>query len=196
MPKIVVFQPIAHGELPYTMCINEDMRGDQQLMLRLTLAIASGQCPKDIASKKPPMFSLCRWNSAAIRLQMMYVSEVNPSRELIVLLHFIQQVYVPMWYKIRCEWSWKKGARHHFALLDFAKKATKMCKSSKIIEVTQNTIINNGFLAHCESVLLAMITDDDAEVRRDGYARIMKIRQCRLIDGEPHTHTSPSIRKA
>lgn len=47
-------------------------------------------------------------------------------------------------------------------------------------------IINNGYFLHSENILLAMITDSSADVRKEGYSRILSIRNEHLRNGRDH----------
>lgn len=189
--KIVAFEAISLGDLPSGVDKLVDLRGDQRQLLDLGLAIAAGKCPTKIAFKKPPAFSFCRWLSAAIRILLVYISTTLPSNELRTLVYFIQRAYIPMWFRVRCESSWQNGSRHLFALLDTARATAEICQNTDIIRVTQNVIVNNGYFAHPENILLSMITDSDPEARKEGYFRILKIRQC----GDHSDPNVPSIRK-
>lgn len=133
--------------------------------------------------KNIPQLSFCRWTSDAIRLQILYISDINPSRNLIALVHYIQQVYIPMWLRIPLCSHWDNGSRHLFALLDMSRKAAECCGHSDLLHVTKSTIINNGYFAHSENILLSMITDECEKTREIGYAFILKIRNTRVANG-------------
>lgn len=132
-----------------------------------------------------PPFSFCRWNSAAIRLLLFYISQDEPTHDLVVLVTFVQQVYIPMWLRIRIQSSWENGSRHLFCFLEFARKAARMCHDNRLVHVTEKVIVDNGYFAHSENVLLTMLTDSDPEIRQLAYTRILEIRAKRHSDGVP-----------
>lgn len=185
--RVALFEPISLGELPAGIDdYIKDLRCDQQMLLDLGKAIAAGNCPQEIAHRKPPPLSFCRWNSAAIRLQLYYISQDKPSHDLVTLVTFVQQVYIPMWVRIRTQSSWENGSRHLFSFLTMARKAANMCKDSRLVHVTEEVIVNNGFYAHSENLLMAMLTDDSPEIRERAYTRILQIRQKRHSEGIAH----------
>lgn len=155
-------------------------------MLSLGRAIANGFCPDQLAFKKPPIFSVCRWLSSAIRLQLLYISTKKPTKELISLLHIVQQIYIPMWFRIRIKNSWDNGSRHLFAFLESARAAVSMCGDETIIKTARVVMVNNGYFTHSENMLLSMITDNDPGTRQEGYSKIIKIRiNNKLSDQSP-----------
>lgn len=182
---IAAFNTIALGEISANIKgITTSSRGDQRQLLDLGHAIASGNCPESIVSRKPPPFSFCRWTSAAIRIQLAYISDDQPSHNLVTVATFVQQVYIPMWLRIRSQCTWDHGSRHVFALLDLSRKAAETCQNNKLIRVMRTVILNNGWFAHSENIMLSMLADADSEIRKTAYSNILKIREKRLSDGK------------
>lgn len=186
MPTNVArFLPIPTGKIPPGLAkMAEHFRGDQRLMMDLAEAIATGQCSEEIAFRNIPPFSLCRWTSGAIRIQKAYISDDQPSENLVTLVTYVQQVYIPMWVRVRLQDSWQYGSRHLFDFLDSARVASKMCNNEILISKIQSVIVNNGYFGHCENILLCMLADSDAGIRKTAYSRILKIRN-QLSNGQP-----------
>ena len=45
------------------------------------------------------------------------MAEEDPSEELVILVTYIVKVYAPLWFRIKCNWECKDGARNfHFMM--------------------------------------------------------------------------------
>lgn len=177
---LAAFKRIPLGELPDGIETSEiNFRGDQKLLIDLGNAVDSGHCSLETVSRKMPPLSFCRWSSTAVRILCLYVSERDPSVELYSLAAYIQQVYIPFWLHVKLQPDWNNASKHLFNLLKSSQRVSMMCDNPKLFEITRDVIIQNGFFAHSESIILSMITDVDSEIRRIGYCRILSIRKGR-----------------
>lgn len=170
---VVNFNAISSRNLPSEID-QSGFRGDQKHMLELSKAVDTGICTIKIARKHLALFNACRWTSACIRILRVYISTKDPSTVLITLVTYVQQVYIPTWFSIRIKPQWENGPRHLFNLVDWTRKAQN---NLLMLPVIHKIVKNNSTFAHCENILIGMITDECEKVRREGYRRILKIRQ-------------------
>jgi hypothetical protein len=100
--------------------------------------------------------SHARWLTTAERLLRLYIGTDNPSSNLIEIVTFVIKVYCPVWFYIQYNPSCIQGPRHILRMLTM---------SRYLPEEFSNVIQNNGYFAHPENILLAMITDERGSIR-------------------------------
>ena len=144
---------------------------DQDLLFRLCKAVATGKIDSDLARRVPGPVSNSRWLTTAIRILRIYVSEKNPSGELKTLSTFIMHVYAKLWFSIKSQWSCVMGSCHLFEMIRLTRYLDKNLRT-----IVDKVIQNNGYFAHQENILLAMLFDKDCTIRKVACQRIKKIR--------------------
>lgn len=171
--QIVKFTKVPLNNMPS--CVESfDLKllnNDQKHLYELSKAVATGIVPDNLANRKPGDLSEPRWTALASRLLRLYVSKETPSLKLIGLVHFIQNVYVPCLFWIKCFPDWTDGARHLYRVLSFSRALSK-----RVFDVIKSRVLYNSYFAHSENLLLSMITDSDVNIRRAGYELILKAR--------------------
>lgn len=145
---------------------------EQKYMFEMHSAIVSGYCSDDLAARNPGKLNLARWTTTANRVMREYVSNCNPSEHLVIIVTFIIKVYVQVWFQIKV----------HHSIADAAKHVWKMISLSRYLRedarlIVDRVIQTNAFYAHPESILLSMITDEDADIKYLGYRRIVEARE-------------------
>lgn len=148
---------------------------DQKYLYELSQAVDTGNVTGHLADRKPGELSEPRWTTLASRMLRLYISSENPSLKLISLVHFIQNVYVPSLFWIKCFPDWTDGARHLFRILSFARSLPK-----EVFNVVNARVLYNSYFAHSENLLLSMISDPDIEIRRYGYKQILQARSTNM----------------
>lgn len=83
------------------------------------------------------------------------------------------QVYVPVYFDIKFRNSCTFGSIHFFNIIKYSRQALP----AKYFPIIKNTLTNNFFFAHSENLLLAMIFDENAEIRCNGLKKILHLRQ-------------------
>lgn len=86
-------------------------------------------------------------------------------------------VYAPSWFFIKS----------HPRLVDAAKNFFQLIKLSAVLRQDEKRVFQrimqvNCFSAHPESILIAMLTDDDPSVRKRAVLKILKIRKKKISD--------------
>lgn len=165
---VIQYQSIP-GVLPNVSA--EDITADQKYLYRIVLAVTTGDFPADLADKSPGKMSHARWLTWANRVMRLYVSMKSPSQNLIVLATYIVKAYAPTWFAIKTHPSCKDGSRHLYQLISATRYLPNELKT-----VVDSVIERNGYFAHPENILLAMLTDSQQHIRELGARRILKAR--------------------
>lgn len=148
-----------------------DLSTDQQYLHKIVSAVILGVFPIDLENKSPGKLAHARWITRANRILQLYVANEKPTDNLITLTTFVVKVYVPSWFLIKSKPSCKDGTRHLFNIIITSRYLPETLK--KIIDPV---IQRNGYFAHPERILLAMITDERKHIRELAARRILKAR--------------------
>lgn len=143
------------------------LSADQKYLYKICKAINSGFCPQDLANLEPGNLCHSRWLTAANRTLRVYVSTEIPSENLKVIVKFILKVYAPSWFRIKMNGSVKDGSKHLFQFIKSSRYLEK-----KYLDIIDPVIQRNAFFAHPENILLAMLTDKDADIRQLALKKI------------------------
>ena len=83
---------------------------------------------------------------------------------------------MPGWFIIKCNPYIENGAKNTFSVMKLIRKQPK-----KVQEVAKKSFQTNAFFAHSSNLLLAMLVDEEEEIRRRAVNVIMKIRQGEIL---------------
>lgn len=166
---IVAFEKI-ESNFPYITC--DDLSTDQAYLLDISQAVITGNCSNDLARRDPGKLNHSRWLTTANRILRLYVATTSPSAELKEMAMFIVKVYAPLWFLIKTKPSCKDGARHLWKTVSLSRYLPQ-----KLKKVVDPVIQRNGYFAHPENLLLAVITDENPNMRELGIRRFLKSRQ-------------------
>lgn len=144
---------------------------DQQYLYKMGKALNDGLVDEHLANRRPGEISSARWTITASRFLRLYASTETPPYKMIAVVQFIQRVYIPIMFRIKCNPEWKYGAQHLFNILMFSQHLDK-----KSFNVVKERVEFNSFFAHSENILLCMLSDEDKLVRRAAYNVIVSIR--------------------
>lgn len=161
---------------------------DQQYLLDISKAIKSGTCEEGLAVRNPGPLSHSRWLTKANRTLRLYISEESPPPELQELVLFILRSYMPLWFTIKTSKHFTDGPKLVYQAIQSTRYLPK-----PLLDVVDPVIERNGFFAHPEHLLLAMIQDDKKYVRELGLRRILKARQIDARRKTVRTFTPPKI---
>jgi hypothetical protein len=165
-----------------------DLSSDQAYLLRICSSIMTGNFPKVLEKKSPGALNHARWLTTANRILRLYVSTVNPSEVLLILVEFIMKVYAPMWFSIKSEPSCLMGAKHVFKTIKLTRYLPENLK-----QVIEPVINRNGFFAHPENVILSMLGDSRRNIRKQAVDHILRVRKKRKPEKEVRKFTVPKI---
>lgn len=174
---IVQFEPISLENMPPVNYGNSEtfqtlkVTNDQKLLLDLSEAISNGSVCMNLAQRTLGELSSIRWTNYASRFLRLYMSTDCPPYKLISIVRFIQKVYVPILFSIKCQPEWIYGPRHIFNILLYSQGL-----SVDMFKVVKDRIIYNSYFLHSENLLLSMIVDGDRKIRRKAYDIILCLR--------------------
>ena len=155
---IISFEPVAVPELQL---INiDELSTDQKYLYEIYHAVSGGNFPEDLAKRNPSGLNHARWVTTANRILRLYVSVEEPSKNLKTLVKFVMTVYIPMWFQIKANPFVHSGAHHLFQSVKLM-----LQQSSEVQEIVFPVLQRNGYFAHPENILLAMISDTRPHVR-------------------------------
>ena len=150
---------------------------DAKYLYEMCQAVSTGIVTEDLALKAPGKMSHSRWLTTANRVLRLYVATKEPSQNLKILTEFIIKVYAVCWFEIKCHWSCKDGARHLFSIISRSRYLPEELK-----KVIDPVIDRNGYFAHSENLLIAMLGDDRKHIRELALRRILKCRSTKKND--------------
>lgn len=168
----VEFDPITFDH--NTECLDEisdTLNTDQKYLFDICVAISNGEFSRKLAHRAPGAISHSRWLTTANRILRLYVSERNPSQKLRTLATYIIKVYAPMVFEIKKNWSIVNGPLHIARIINLSK-----CLPQEYFNIVKVSLSRNAYLAHPEHVMLALLNDDDLEVRRNGWLNVLNAR--------------------
>lgn len=144
---------------------------DQKYLYNMSLSISRGNISEDLANTKPGKMAHSRWLTTANRVLRLYVATSNPSEHLQCLTEYILKVYAPTWFSIKVHSEVKYGPQHLFKLIQRSRYMP--CHLRQIVD---KIIQVNGYFAHPENILIAMLADSRVNIRELGLRRILKSR--------------------
>lgn len=157
-------------ELPKT--VVDELSTDQKYLYEICQAIASGSCTPELANRQPGKMAHSRWLTCANRILRLYISTVNPSDNLQMLVNYVVKAYAPIWFLIKQKISFKDGAKHVFKMIVYSRFLPDNLRS-----VIDSVIERNAFFAHPENLLVSMLHDDRDHIRELALRRIINARE-------------------
>lgn len=148
-----------------------NLRGDQRYLFDMVMAIQNGIVPDKLAKKRGHKVHKARWLNTASTILRIYVSYSDPPQQLKQMVEYIMKVYAPFWFAVKLNPLAIHGSRYIFKFIKWTREMSK-----DVQDVARETLKQNGFFCHPENILLAMITDEDAAVREEGYKKIFEAR--------------------
>lgn len=148
---------------------------DQKYLKRACEAVISGYCPADLAAMLPGPVNHARWLTTACRILREYMSCKSPSEALQTLAKFVVCVYAPMWFQIKGHHRIVDAPNNLFSMIQRMRYLPEEIKA----ELNAN-IQRNGFWAHPECLITAMLANETVEIRKRAAFLIIEARQKQL----------------
>ena len=79
--------------------------------------------------------------------------------------------WAPSWFTIKCNTKCTDGPKNLFKMVEFSRKLKKSSQT-----IVQKVMQRNGYFAHPEALLLAMLADSDENIRVQAVDTILEIR--------------------
>ena len=179
------FEPVPSIEIE----IDENsLSSDQKYLLKIYRTITSGLCNNELLTSRPGNLNHSRWLTTASRFMRLYISTEEPSEVFMKIIKYIVEVYVPTWFQVKRDESITSGAINYYSLLRRIISLT-----SDVKDIVEPVLSRNAYFAHHESILLAMVSDDETNIRRLGWRRIYKARQDAASTKRVRAFTVPKV---
>ena len=148
---------------------NQDVKNLYRLCQMITTGVVDPRLEKIVL----PTIHNARWLTHAIRILRLYLQEENPSLQLKKVSKFIVQWLAVMHFKIILEPSVTMAAVHFHSAIVLARD----CLTKVEFKFVQQYFTINSFMAHPESILLAMLFDKNPVVRKKAVDTILLARK-------------------
>ena len=173
------FVPISDGEI---ILVEEEFlqNNDLKLLYKARLLVILGVKNADaqllnVFWFNPGHIHGARWVTLATNLLFLYMQEVSPSQNLILLVKYVVHVYCPAMFYIKKTWQCWNGTHHIFHLAQLAKNLLQKDHPG-YWKAVMKTLQDNGYYCHPEQILLSMVHDEDTKVREKAVQIIAKLR--------------------
>ena len=171
--KVIKFKPIPYAGFVFLDNATIDkLSTDQYYAYRICWSVITGEVDEDLALLEVGPLNHSRWLTLACRILRYYVSVSKPSRNLKTIADFVVKVYFASWFQIKINKKLTDGSKNLFFLLQRINKISQI----SIREICYQVINNNSYFAHGENILLAMVADEDEEVRRIAINKILSLK--------------------
>lgn len=192
--EIVQFKPVELNNMPQPIVGengNEEfdwtrVTGDQKMLLDLSRAVSCGSITQKLSRKAIGQITELRWTIYASRFLRLYMSLDRVPFYVRRVVEFIQTVYVPMLFWIKCYPNWTEAPHHIYRILSFARNINE--ESFKIVK---ERITYNSHFLHSENILAAMLTDPNRKLREKACNTILKIRKRDIFYAEQNCGDVP-----
>ena len=155
--------------------VMHDLSWDQKCLYKLLHAVRSGKSNVDIENMQIAGLNHARWLTLAIRL--LYLSMCwhdltsEETANLHTLIHFIMTNYGPMWFEIKMKPLITDAPKHMFHQTNLLNLLPV-----DVANLVRPYVGRNAYFAHPENLLLAMLDDNDENVRKKAVDIIKDIR--------------------
>jgi len=147
---------------------------DQRYLYEICCSINAGFLPSDLEKREPGPIFHSRWLTTANRVLRLYCSSDSPSKNHILLVKYILHVYAPMWFQIKIKPKCFDGSKHLWKIIHLARNVDFDDKARAVFE---SSVQRNAFYAHPENIILAMLMDDEPNIRKNA---VDKVKFCRI----------------
>lgn len=129
---------------------------------------------------------MARWLTLAIRILSLYCRTKEPSKELQMLVDYIQNIYGPFWFRYKCSRSWLEGPQILFDMIQDMKAFSIRWPAFKnIFEELKKVVQRNAFCCQLENFLTALVFSKDRDNRVVGVDAVLKIRKKGEVELKP-----------
>ena len=133
---------------------------DQWLLYQLSYALDTGAVPDSVAGATIGPLLHARWLTLACRILRKALSTRRPSKPFCKILHFLQNFYVPVWFKVKFSPHIQSGARHFYSMVELSRQL-----ESNSQDIVQKVLRENSYFAHPENILISFLSDTREKVR-------------------------------
>ena len=172
--KVVKYKPIPNPKFPFLPNpVVEDLSSDQYYAYRICSAVMLGTIDTGLELLEVGGLSHSRWLTLGCRILRFYVSQEKPTSDLCTLAEFLIKVYFPSWFEIKTQNKITDGPINFFHIVQRVMKFS----NKNVREIATMVLHRNAYFAHHENLLLAMLGDDDQNIRLLAINKILSIRE-------------------
>ena len=170
---VITFKPILNPYFPTLPNeVLEELSTDQYYGYRICWAVICGEVDEDLKLLEIGPIVHSRWLTLACRILRLYTATCNPSQSLVTLAEYCLKVYFPTWFEIKCNNKLTLGSINFFNLV----QRMVNFPNQNVVKIGLDVLQRNGYFAHPENVLVAMLGDDNEDLRRLAVNKIFAIR--------------------
>ena len=92
--------------------IIQNLSNNHSYLYEMCCSVSNGNCSEGLTRQNPGKMPHSRWLTTANRILRLNISTKKPEQSLQLLVKFIVQVYVPVWFAIKTTPSCKDDAKH------------------------------------------------------------------------------------
>ena len=159
---------------------------DQRLLLEYMFGISEGKVDDKFVFRKPGPLNHSRWLTTAIRIMILYTRTMEPSKTLVILVHFIVKVYAFTWFSVRENNNFTLGSDIFFQVIQAVNEVqktwdhiegakTNKCQKS-IADIVFKVLKQNAFCLLGENFLASLLFSRHDEHRQIAVEKILEIR--------------------
>ena len=166
---VINFKPVFFDLLDMSQI---DLSTDQQYLDDIHKFVSAGKLSKALANKNPGKMAHSRWLTTANCILRLYVSTVEPSQTLKIIVEHITKVYAPVWFATKNTSFSRNGALHLFKTIELTRMLIPDVRN-----IVYPVIQHNAFFAQPKNLLLCMINDESSDIKQFGWRQIKKARE-------------------
>ena len=153
----------------------KDLSTDSSLCYQLLVALRTGELRSELANRKCGNIVHSRWLTTGQSLIMLYMSNHDLTgenlRKFNLIVNFVANVYLPMFYEIKVKHSILDGPRHILTLLRLLRS-----QPQKVLEIVSWYVNKGAWFAHSEAILLTMLASTNRLERELAVKKVLSIR--------------------
>lgn len=171
----------------------KDMSTDAALSYQLLGALRDGELSSELASRKCGNIVHSRWLTTGQSLMMLYMSDHHLTgedlRKLNLIVNFVANVYLPMFYEIKVKHSILDGPKHILTLLRLLRG-----QPQEVLDIVSHYVGTGAWFAHSEAILLSMLASPNVLEREFAVEKVLSIRRGEEYGNkQPRTWVKPDI---
>ena len=171
--NVVKFKSIPNPKFPVIPnSLMDDISSDQYHACRICSAVMLGSVDANLEFLEVGGLNHSRWLTLGCRILRFCVAQEKPTSNLGTLAEFLIRVYFPGWFQIKFNNKITDGPKNYISIF-----TQVMGFPNKIIQdIAVAVLQRNAYIAHYENILLAMLADNDHNVRLLAVNKMLRIR--------------------
>ena len=171
--KVVKFKSIPNPKFPVIPnSLMDDLSSDQYHAYRICSAVMLGSVNANLEFFEVGGLNHSRWLTLRCRILRFNVAQEKPTSNISTLAEFLIKVYFSGWFQIKFNNKITDGPKNYLNIL-----TQVIGFPNKIIQdIAVAVLQRNAYFAHRKSILLAMLADNDHNVRLLAVNKILSIR--------------------